>query len=375
MGYADNVRGPLFNEILNAFSVSDGKGAWFFATSSFMSFVGSLSAGLLLQYFHRIFILQLGLVIMAISLLGMSVAPSFELLLLCAVFFGLSIGLLSVIQNSLVTIGVPQPQKRRQLLSGLHAIYGIASLFSPLIVAILYEIPYSWKSNFVIAGILCLLPVLYTFKNPQPIRLVKSQDSVSNSNPSKEKGFSAKYIILGLCLGGYVLTELMVSTRLSLFLVRKYNFESAQASLYVTFFFVALLMGRLFFVFKDFTGSLKSILTTSLGLTFLILLGGIYFDPKFFILSGFTMAPFYPLFIAYLSQVFGEHFDTSLSTAMALQSISVVVMHLGVGYLTDYFGLQNALLMGPFFLLISWSLLVYFEKKFIIPLSPSTKSL
>lgn len=362
MGYADNVRGPLFHEILNFFSISDGQGAWFFAASSFMSFVGSLLAGVLLKYFHRIFILQIGLLNMTISLWGMGWAPQFWAMIFCAILFGTSIGLLSVIQNSLVTVGTPQVQKRRQLLSGLHAIYGVASLFSPLVVAIIYEKSFSWRSNFWIAGALCLLPFLYTFKGERPSPFLKREASSIKGSASHENGFSKKYVILGLSLGGYVLTELMVSTRLSLYLNREYDFSPSQASLYVTFFFVALLLGRLFFVFKDFSSSLKNILSTSLILTFFLLLFGIYVDPKFFIFSGFTMAPFYPLFVAYLSQVFETRFDTSLSTAMALQSVSVVGMHLGVGYLTDRMGLQNALLIGPLFLIGSLALLFYFEK-------------
>jgi FHS family glucose/mannose:H+ symporter-like MFS transporter len=45
LGLADNIRGPLFPEILQFFFVSSSKGSWSFATTSGAAFVGSFISG------------------------------------------------------------------------------------------------------------------------------------------------------------------------------------------------------------------------------------------------------------------------------------------------------------------------------------------
>ena len=80
-------------------------------------------------------------------------------------------------------------------------------------------------------------------------------------------------------------------------------------------------------------------------------------------LVGLCMAPFYPMSIAYISQKAGKKARKFIIFAMGMQSLMVVAMHLGVGYLTDAFGLFYAFGVGIFALLLSLICLNFHPQK------------
>ncbi len=58
------------------------------------------------------------------------------------------------------------------------------------------------------------------------------------------------------------------------------------------------------------------------------------------------MAPFYPLAIVYISEITGVQKRRFLTFAMGVQGLLVIFMHVGVGYLSDAFGLFSAFGVG-----------------------------
>ncbi|MBK7962901.1 MAG: hypothetical protein IPK04_17930 [Bdellovibrionales bacterium] len=125
-----------------------------------------------------------------------------------------------------------------------------------------------------------------------------------------------------------------------------------QASLKVVVFFILMFVGRGLFTVIRPPVSLVISLGISLFLSCCFLIAGLSGWPWFLVATGLTMAPFYGLAMAYLSEIFQEDSSQAISTAMAMQSILVVVMHLGVGCLSDYFSLRRALWVGPISLLL-----------------------
>jgi fucose permease len=167
-------------------------------------------------------------------------------------------------------------------------------------------------------------------------------------------------IMLGFC----VAAEILISSRLALYMRRTWNFEMEKASLYVTYFFVCMLLGRLVFALVKFPLSIRHQLSLSLiGSSFFVILG-IHFHPIFLTFVGWTVAPFYPLCIAWISTKFPEDLDTALSYIMTIDSIMLVLMHLLVGAVTDYWNIATALYLGPVFLIISFVLVNLFESIF-----------
>jgi MFS family permease len=114
-----------------------------------------------------------------------------------------------------------------------------------------------------------------------------------------------------------------------------------------------MLAGRSFFIFKNLNFKLRSQLNFSLAATLLFLILGLYIHPFFLALTGLSMAPFYPLAIVYIAEITGAHQRKYLTFAIIMQSLLVIAMHVGVGYLTDWFGLFAAFGTGIFFIGIS----------------------
>ena len=156
-----------------------------------------------------------------------------------------------------------------------------------------------------------------------------------------------KVFRLAMAFSLYVVSEILVSSRLSLFLRRDYNYDLAEASRALFVFFVFLLAGRLVSSFIHWGNSLRQALLWSLLSTGIILSLGLMVNPWFLVLAGLTMAPFYPLAISFMSEVFPGHVQSVIGWAMSLQSLCVVSMHVGVGRFSDSFGLAAALWLGP----------------------------
>ena len=116
---------------------------------------------------------------------------------------------------------------------------------------------------------------------------------------------------------------------------------------------MCLLLGRILFALKAFKVKLKTQLNYSLIAAIICLSLGLKLHPLFFIALGFAIAPFYPISVAYISEQTGAYQRQFITFAMSFQSFCVIAMHLGVGYLTDRFGLFYAFEVGLISLLLS----------------------
>lgn len=348
LGFSDNLRGPLFPEILKHFQISDTKGALFFSLTSLVSFLFSLMAIPILNRMSFLRLLQWALVMMSMALLGFSQAPDFAWFLGAAALLGAAMGFMGVAQNSLATRAAPR-HLRGQVLSGLHSMYGLASFIAPLIVGIGLEKGRAWNDYFILASLLALAVVLLSFALPKvnPTSQVEEKDHPGAPVP---KSLS---LWLSLMIGFYVIAEILVGTRLSLYSIREYHISSAQASQHVTLFYLGLLSARIAGIFIRWPGSSIFQLATSLIISLVGYGLGLYVSPWFFALTGLGMSIFYPTSLAYASQFFPKSEGVIFSLIMAAQSILIVSMHLGVGFVSDLWSIKVAFHLGLVFLLIA----------------------
>jgi MFS family permease len=111
-------------------------------------------------------------------------------------------------------------------------------------------------------------------------------------------------------------------------------------------------------------GSILVQMNLSLGLSLVSLMLGLWVDPFFLVIVAFTMAPYYPLSVAYISLKTDKRQRSYLTFAIAMQSLSVVVMHIGAGYITDSFGgVKAAFGIGIISLILSAICLNFHPKK------------
>ncbi len=362
LGLCDNVRGPVFPEILNYFKLNDFNGSLFFAISSGMGILGSISVKKMLHRYHDYICLAVSSVFLFLGMFIISVSNSYLVLMFGSMFVGTSVGMLGVVQNLMVMTST-SPARISKAQSGLHSMYGLASLFSPLLVNVCLGFFQNWRSVFLLTSITCLLfSFCIIWKRKKFTRSVhKKSDEEKIQVPSVE---TKKSIIFGFLIATYVLAEILVSTRMTLYLTRVYEFGIEHANYYTSAFFVLLLSGRVLFTFWHPSWSKKKVLTVSLISSLFCLSLGLLVHPLFLVLTGLTMSVFYPISMASLSTIFKRYVHTAASWAIALSSVCVITMHASVGYMTQKFGIANAFWLGPVVLVICLILLLSFSKNY-----------
>lgn len=350
LGLADNIRGPLFSEVLTDFNLTHTTGSWLFALSSTFALISSLAANKVLKSLTHKQLLQISLLILSAGLFCIASSQSLTQILFSACLMGLSFGFLGVCQNALVTLGTPVAQ-RKQWLSGLHAMYALASFLAPALVAIVARGHGTWRDTYRWASVFPLVLLFVSFVLPR-----SEQPQEIHKVPNKNQGSSASLILqitAAASVGFYVITEILISSRLGIFYRREMGASLEEASLQVGLFFLYLLLGRCFWTFVNLPWSIYRQMLFSLFFSILFLILGLCWWPYLLVLTGLSMAPFFGLSMTYLSEVFHSHINEALSVSVAVQSIFIVSMHLGVGILSDQLDIRKALWVGPIALILS----------------------
>jgi fucose permease len=361
-GLTDNLRGPLFPEILKTFEVSDSFGSWMFAISSISGLISSYVARHLLRRFGRKSVLQSGCLSLILTRLGLAWAPDFNVFLGFSLLLGMSLGIIGLIPNVLVSLGAP-PHLKQRLLSGLHAMYGLASFCAPLVVAQVGTLTGSWRPVFLVA-IAGPLGLLFYSMHATHDKLHKKPEITPELHLLRKSQALVPQIFIAIMLSFDVAGEIMISSRLALYMRREWNFDLQHSSLYVTYFFIAMLIGRSLFAFVHFKSSIRTLLSASIILTLATGFAGLYIHPLFLALTGLAIAPFYPLSITFISSEFPGDLDSAISYMMAADSLMLVFMHLAVGRMTDLFGIHHALLVGMSFFVFSFIFLNSYHRVF-----------
>jgi fucose permease len=407
-GIIDNSRGPVFPDILREFSLSDSQGAYFFLITSGAGLVNNLLAFWWLPRLGAYRVLQVYSIIQLLGLIGLGlerVTPGyFGVLAACAVL-GVSSGGLGIAQNLLVTDSVPFALRRRAL-SGLHGMYGISSLLAPLLVTFNYAVNSvngqvggagapgyaSWRLIFLWLTLgSAVVIVISLFRSSRSVgaklgaaklsstKLSSTRLDPENLGATKEatisqgqnlssasmgKGaevgsdlFWRRTAFLALMLSLYVIAEISISSRLVLFARRDAGFSIENSNLLLSGFFLSLFFGRLLFTVVHFHLSHIRLLGISAIASFLFFILGLFFNPIWLAVCGFTMSWFYPTAIAMISDEMADESARATSWCVTMQSLGLMLMHFMMGVLSDRVGLRIALCIGPVCLVLVFALL------------------
>lgn len=353
LGWLDNIRSPFFPDILKDLNLSATAGASIFATVSLVSFLVSLTAAFWLNRYGALRILKFALFGLGVTFILFSQAPNFPLLVAGSALFGVSYGFINFSQNIVIQENASVALRRR-LYAGLHSMYGIASLLAPTSATFFIEHGFDWRASFLTLGCLPILLSLWA-RNLQS-QAHRMTDVIASSMRLSKRGLWAA----GLCLAFYMFGEISVGTRLVQLLRGQYDFSPEQANNYLALFSLLLLLGRILFTMKDLKVSNRQVLIYSAMSTVLALVLGLVHDPAWFVVSGATMSPFYPVAINYLAELFGPNASKAISFGVGLGSLAQVILHFSLGILTDAYGLKQALWLSPVGVFIV-VLLLYFQ--------------
>lgn len=291
------------------------------------------------------------LVLLGAGCLTIGFATRIEMVWLGVAMMGASFGGLAITENLLVVHGSP-PVRRTQALSGLHTMYGLAALLAPITVSISYLFAWKWNSMFLFAAVIPFAVLLYSLKEKTSPQLNLVHES-SDPTPIGLKPF----IWIAAFTSFYVMTEILVSSRVVLYLRTIEGYTPKQANDLLGGFFVALLAGRLVLTVYPVRVKNSTLLRGSFALTIVALCLAIFVEPLWFIASGLAMSVSFPCMIAYGSETFGAHTAKVMTWIFTGNYIGLIGMHAVAGVIADNFGQRQALLLGPLLLVLAFILL------------------
>jgi FHS family glucose/mannose:H+ symporter-like MFS transporter len=358
-GIVDNIRGPLFPDIINEFSLSGSTGSLFFAVTSLMMIAGGWSAHHILCRRDALFLTWLSSFVFAIGMTLIGLAGGLISLLVGGALVGWSFSSWTVVQNLMVVQNAP-PEFRRRFLNGLHSMFGIGALLAPLLASAFRSLGMDWRRSFLI---LALAP--FTFGVWAFLWRSRDRDRRGEEKPrGVSRGEWPTLFALGLILSGYLWGELSVTTRFVLWLRQDNGFAPDRANFYQTFFFTGLLAGRLALSFIHLPGiSSWRILLMSAASSGLLYMIGLQVSPKLVLVAGLTMAPFFPVLMDLTNELLREKSSQALAFVVAFSSLAVVFMHVTVGIVSDHFGLTRALQLCAFAQLLACAEIVWLRRR------------
>ncbi|MBC76744.1 MAG: hypothetical protein CME64_12085 [Halobacteriovoraceae bacterium] len=339
-GMIDNARGPIYPKVIEAFGVSNSLSSWIFTLTSIVSFLITLGSPWWLKKFGAVKASKYAILLhgLALTLMGITSisGDSFSLFLLASAILGTAMGIQSVTLN-LIVARVSNPLNGRKLFSGLHAMYGAASFCAPLIMGLVFRYELSWEYSLIFLALIPAAHLLY-FKDLEPLGIAQKSEVDTPVSPGT-------ILKLGIIFSFFIATEILISSRLVVYLYKVESMKLDLASMLLTGFFILLLGGRLIFSF--YNPSMKTIylLRMGVGATLGFYILGLTVSPYFFPLTGFSISYFFPYGMDYIKNKYTQA-ESIMPKVMMFVGAMIAGMHAIFGVLSELYGLYGAMWVG-----------------------------
>lgn len=353
-GLMDNIRGPAYPDILTCFGVTMSVGSLFFAVASFTGLPVIVFGRLWIAYVGEVRGQLISILLMGIGFLGVGLSGylynGYTEFIISAAVFGAGLGATSFTTNVLIAMGTNEGNRRR-FFSGLHSMYGLASVIAPTMYALAIENSIGWQKVFIFLAATPLLIIIFFCRTKNLPRTRGVAQKVSRI-PLKST------TILGLMMGFYAASEIAISSRLVLFIERTMSISVADATIYLSAFFALLLAGRFLFFAIPFPWSTKKWMYASAIVSLACSVAGVLWSPVFLPVCGLTMSIYFPLGMDEISKRFEGRADEVISFVMAYVNIALIFMHWGIGALADHVGVKFAMLLSPALLVATITMMI-----------------
>lgn len=341
LGLIDNSRGPTYPEVLNQFQVLKSQGSIIFSLSSFVAFLMALSSKVWLNYFGAISSTKISILLHFISTILMGIAgksdDGFYLFVFASAIFGVGVGVQSVSLNLIIANAV-EVDRRQKYFAGLHSMYGLASFIAPVLMGSVYHFGFSWQNYFIFLSIIPLSLFFASLKVKTGHKKITSESRIA-----VDKKLAIK---LGVILSFYVSTEVMLSSRLVVYLNEIWKFELDYASNMLSIYFFLLLAGRMLFTFVPIKFKPKNLLLISALTTIILFVLGMNLHPLFLVFTGASMSFFFPCAMSWISIRYNDQSESLISIVMMFVGGMIVSMHAIFGIISDTYGLSAAFSIG-----------------------------
>ncbi|MEA1876083.1 MAG: MFS transporter [Bacteroidota bacterium] len=240
MGFADIV-GVATGYIKNDFGLTDDLAQLIPFMALIWFFFLAVPTGILQDRYGKKTMLNIGTALLGLGMLVPFIHYSFAVMLPAMILMGIGNTIVQVSANPLLMNVVPK-EKFSSFMSLSQFLKAISSLLGPIITTFVAVQFGNWKLVFIVYALTSLIAVIWLF-------FTKIEESKSNEKPATFKScFSLlknKFVIL-MALGIFFLVgaDVGMNTNIANYLQSTFSLSLEQASLGISIYFAALMIGR-----------------------------------------------------------------------------------------------------------------------------------
>lgn len=343
--------GSVLPQLLTHYHVSYTVGGQLVLLGSLGFLIGVPLSSFLLGRFSEMNLLTISALMIALSQIGMLLLPPFEWIIAFNFLNGIGVAALEVVVATLmmeVFIG-----RRAIVMSYLEVSFGLGALLMPLVASLLIS-QNSWRFSFFITSVLALLMVVVCKMIPfekETVSTSESDASDANSEPAPVLAKNQRWKILALfsvMIFMYAGVESSMNNFLSSIFIVYLDVIPSQATLSISVFWVAMLIGRVA------TGWIIRIVTyerylfgsiggTIVSLGLFILLKEAVAGYILLAFLGLAMSGIYSITMVYANHTFTGSARIVTSLITGFSGLGGAVFPALIGFTMDASGITSAL--------------------------------
>ncbi|MEE3894887.1 MFS transporter [Priestia megaterium] len=343
--------GSVLPQLLTHYHVSYTVGGQLVLLGSLGFLIEVPLSSFLLGRFREMNLLTVSALMIALSQIGMLLLPPFEWIIAFNFLNGIGVAALEVVVATLmmeVFIG-----RRAIVMSYLEVSFGLGALLMPLVASLLIS-ENSWRFSFFITSVLALLMVVVCKMIPfkkETVLTSESDASDANSEPAPVLAKNQRWKILALfsvMIFMYAGVESSMNNFLSSIFIAYLDVIPSQATLSISVFWVAMLIGRVATGWIIRIVTYERYLFGSIGGTIVSLVLFIVLKEAVagYILLGFlglAMSGIYSITMVYANHTFTGSARIVTSLITGFSGLGGAVFPALIGFTMDVSGITSAL--------------------------------
>ncbi len=316
--------GPMYPRLLEQFQLAQSEVGWIASANFLGSSTAVLGSTWLMGRIGARRILMIAPLLLALGALGMGLAPTWGLALLCALVAGLGAG--SITSGINITLA-STPDRPAAVLNAVNAMFGLGCILGPLLVASTPVSAVRWP--FVLIGLLALSLLAFTRQLPKITPSELPRDTVVGA----KRGIT----LFTLLFAVYVMTEVGAGSWMTTHLTPQLGVRGA--AVIVSGFWLTFMLGRL--VGAPLTVRFPPRFVVPAAASLAIVAAGLANLPQFsvaaYLLLGLALGPIFPTTVAWYRQHLTPR---RLSIAMTGGSLGAVAVQPIIGTAVSGLGLS-----------------------------------
>jgi fucose permease len=364
LGVSYTITSPALIELSKTTNTSIETAGYVFSFYFVGFILGCYLSIWLVTHWKRKNLLLVSYILFFVTVLSLRFSSSFVLISILFMLMGLAWGFIETQINILL---LELNKGSEGLFINLNnAVFGLGAFLGPLMTVYIIDLGFYWQNTYLAAGILSFINILLfmlldisKYESPQ----IKMNPNIFKSVKLERK---AIFSLLILALFFYVCAELAITGWIPTFLRIERSFSEFSAGQIVSFFWLAMIIGRIIAGFLSKKFSILNILITVAVLSMVSMVFGIYNTNAvwiftFIILAGLFAAAVWPLLIAEGGILFHENRNSVVSLISLLGGSGGLFIPFLLGLVYNQFGLFVAMnLTYIFMFLLVICLLVLF---------------